>query len=40
MLYGGRFAAVGTPEEIRQSDDPVVRQFIEGRSKGPIHVAE
>jgi len=38
MLYGGRFAAVGTPEEIRQSSDPVVRQFIEGRPEGPIHV--
>jgi phospholipid/cholesterol/gamma-HCH transport system ATP-binding protein len=40
MLYGGRFIAVGTPEEIRQSADPVVRQFIEGRSEGPIHVTD
>jgi phospholipid/cholesterol/gamma-HCH transport system ATP-binding protein len=38
MLYGGRFEAVGTPEEIRQSSDPVVRQFIEGQSHGPIQV--
>jgi phospholipid/cholesterol/gamma-HCH transport system ATP-binding protein len=38
MLYGGRFAAVGSPAEIRQNSDPVVRQFIEGRSDGPIHV--
>jgi phospholipid/cholesterol/gamma-HCH transport system ATP-binding protein len=38
MLYGGRFAAIGTPDEIRQSSDPVVRQFIEGRSHGPIQV--
>jgi phospholipid/cholesterol/gamma-HCH transport system ATP-binding protein len=40
MLYGGRFIAVGSPEEIRQSADPVVRQFIEGRSEGPIHVTD
>jgi phospholipid/cholesterol/gamma-HCH transport system ATP-binding protein len=40
MLYGGRFIAVGSPEEIRQSVDPVVRQFIEGRSEGPIHVTD
>lgn len=38
MLYDGRFVAVGTPAEIRQNRDPVVRQFIEGRAEGPIHV--
>jgi phospholipid/cholesterol/gamma-HCH transport system ATP-binding protein len=38
MLYGGRVEAVGTVEQIRASDDPVVRQFVEGRSEGPIHV--
>jgi len=31
MLYDGRVHAVGTPDEIRGSDDPVVRGFIEGR---------
>jgi phospholipid/cholesterol/gamma-HCH transport system ATP-binding protein len=40
MLYEGQFEAVGTPEEIRNCDDPVVRQFIEGRSEGPIQVTE
>jgi phospholipid/cholesterol/gamma-HCH transport system ATP-binding protein len=40
MLYGGRFEAVGTAAEIRATDNPVVRQFIEGQSKGPIHVTE
>jgi phospholipid/cholesterol/gamma-HCH transport system ATP-binding protein len=40
MLYDGRFEAVGTPDEIRQCTDPVVRQFIEGRSDGPIQVTE
>ncbi|MBA3659994.1 MAG: ATP-binding cassette domain-containing protein [Gemmatimonadales bacterium] len=31
MLYEGRIRAVGTPDVLRRSDDPVVRQFIEGR---------
>jgi len=31
MLYRGRARAVGTPEEIGSSDDPVVRAFVEGR---------
>jgi len=31
MLYQGRLRQVGTPEEIRDTADPVVRQFIEGR---------
>ena len=31
MLYQGRIRQVGTIEEIRHTDDPVVRQFIEGR---------
>jgi phospholipid/cholesterol/gamma-HCH transport system ATP-binding protein len=32
MLYEGRIRQVGTVEEIRESDDPVVRQFVEGRA--------
>jgi phospholipid/cholesterol/gamma-HCH transport system ATP-binding protein len=31
MLYEGRVRSVGTVDEIRHTDDPVVRQFIEGR---------
>lgn len=31
MLYEGRVRWVGTPDEIRETDDPVVRSFIEGR---------
>ncbi len=34
MLYQGRIRQVGTVEEIRQTADPVVRQFIEGRPDG------
>ena len=31
MLYEGRIRQVGPAAEMRKSDDPVVRQFIEGR---------
>lgn len=31
MLYEGRIRYIGTPDEIRRVDDPVVRGFIEGR---------
>lgn len=31
MLYEGEIRQVGTIDEIQQSKDPVVRQFIEGR---------
>jgi len=31
MLYQGRVHAVGTVDEIRHTEDPLVRQFIEGR---------
>ena len=31
MLYEGRVRQVGTVEEIQHTEDPVVRQFIEGR---------
>ncbi len=32
MLYEGRVRQVGTVEEVRNTTDPVVRQFIEGRA--------
>lgn len=31
MLYEGRVRLVGTVDEIRRTEDPLVRQFIEGR---------
>lgn len=36
MLYQGKIIAEGTPEEIQKTDHPVVHQFINGLSKGPI----
>lgn len=32
MLFQGRVHASGTPDEIRRSDDPVVRSFVQGRT--------
>jgi len=36
LIYRGVVHAVGTPAEIRASGDPVVQQFIHGRSDGPM----
>ncbi len=38
MLYKGTVRLLGTPEDFRQTDDPVVRQFIDGRAEGPMEV--
>jgi len=32
----GRIVARGTPEEVRASKDPFVRQFVEGAPDGPV----
>ncbi|MFC1666842.1 ABC transporter ATP-binding protein [Candidatus Omnitrophota bacterium] len=36
MLYNGKIIAVGTSDEIKNTKDPIVRQFVTGASKGPI----
>ena len=36
MLLKGRIVKLGTPEEFKASDDPVIRQFIHGESEGPL----
>ena len=36
MLYEGKIIEIGTPEEIKDSKNPVVQQFIHGRAEGPI----
>lgn len=38
MLYNGVIIEIGTPEEIRNTPNPVVRQFITGSATGPIKV--
>lgn len=36
MLYEGRVLEVGTPDEIRNSKNPMVQQFVAGSPDGPI----
>lgn len=36
MLYEGRIIFGGTPEEVRNCQDPVVDQFVKGLAVGPI----
>ncbi len=36
MSSGGKVVAFGTPDELRESDDPEVRQFIRGEPDGPV----
>ncbi|MFH1458094.1 MAG: ABC transporter ATP-binding protein [Candidatus Omnitrophota bacterium] len=36
MMYQGKIIAEGTPDEIQNTDHPVVHQFINGLSRGPI----
>jgi len=36
MLHQGNVLQIGTPDEIRHSSDPLVRQFILGEAEGPV----
>lgn len=36
MLYNGSILEIGTPQEIKNSTNPVVKQFITGSPDGPI----
>jgi len=36
MLYNGKIIIHGTPDEIKNSKNPIVRQFITGAATGPI----
>jgi phospholipid/cholesterol/gamma-HCH transport system ATP-binding protein len=36
LLLGGRVAAQGRPADLRESSDPLVRQFIRGAPDGPV----
>jgi len=38
MLYEGKIIEYGTSEEIRESSDPVLKQFLSGSLEGPISV--
>jgi phospholipid/cholesterol/gamma-HCH transport system ATP-binding protein len=36
FMYKGRIHVVATPAELRASPDPIVQQFINGQSSGPM----
>ncbi|MDB5293451.1 MAG: putative transporter ATP-binding protein [Phycisphaerales bacterium] len=36
LLDRGKFVISGTPEELRDSTDPLVRQFVHGLTEGPL----
>ncbi|HVR42936.1 MAG TPA: ABC transporter ATP-binding protein [Thermoanaerobaculia bacterium] len=36
MIHDGRIIEEGTPEEFERSENPYVRQFLEGRAEGPL----
>lgn len=36
MLHEGKVLQVGTKEEIKNSDNPLIRQFIHGQPDGPV----
>jgi phospholipid/cholesterol/gamma-HCH transport system ATP-binding protein len=40
LLHGGRIVFEGTPDQVRSTDNKLVRQFVEGRAQGPIGVYE
>jgi phospholipid/cholesterol/gamma-HCH transport system ATP-binding protein len=36
MLYEGKIVGIDTPENIRDTQDPLIHQFITGSAQGPI----
>jgi len=40
MLYKGKVLQVGTVDEIRNSSNPIVQQFINGAIEGPIQMED
>lgn len=38
FLYQGKVLMVGTPDDIRNSDNGIVQQFIHGKTSGPMQI--
>ena len=36
MVANGRVVAQGTPDELRHSEDPLVKQFVRAEPDGPV----
>jgi phospholipid/cholesterol/gamma-HCH transport system ATP-binding protein len=40
MLFQGKIIEVGSPEEIKNCSNPIVQQFVQGKSEGPIKMVD
>ncbi|MDP8296618.1 MAG: ABC transporter ATP-binding protein [Candidatus Orphnella occulta] len=40
MLYDGKIVEEGTPDQIRNTSNPIIKQFITGAAEGPITAGE
>jgi len=40
MLYDGKIVEEGSPDQIKDTNNPIVKQFITGAAKGPITEGE
>jgi len=38
MIYDGKIIGMGSPEEIRESSNPYIRQFVTGSVEGPMPI--
>ena len=38
MLYEGKIIFTGKPDDVKNSNDPIIKQFIAGTANGPIKV--
>lgn len=38
MLYNGLIIGVGSPDEVKNTSDPIIKQFITGSAHGPIRL--
>ena len=36
MLYDGKIVGEGTPDEIKNTANPIIKQFVTGAAQGPI----
>lgn len=36
FLYQGQVEFIGTPEEVKNTSNPILKQFIDGKTKGPM----
>jgi phospholipid/cholesterol/gamma-HCH transport system ATP-binding protein len=36
MLFEGKIIFTGTPTEVRETDNEIIQQFIQGKSEGPL----